>query len=200
MASSRPLLTRLVSPAVFSSIPAFLQWCLSSALWLLATGLCALFVFAPPVVIYVIATAGLTEDQAAAQSFEVTFAFLPDETALPPVYQVSGVTFFAHGTNGPTVGGASMERGYGLPPEGVTVVFPVEVDTVALRICLADGGIEVESLDAAGAVMWQGSVQHPDECRDIRRLEGDGIAAVRLRGGAGEATIVRVGATTEHRP
>ena len=123
------------------------------------------------------------------------FSFLPSGASIPSTYQTAGITFFAHQSPyySPIIVDHGGERGYGFPDTGVTVVLPIEVRSVEVRVCLFASNIMIEALNSAGTLISQQSVQLRNQCGDVV-LKGDQIAAVRFTGGSREASIVRLSA------
>ena len=123
--------------------------------------------------------------------------------AMPAVYQIAGMTFFAHSsaTSSPAIvdRGTPAERGYAFPGSGLTVVLPREARAVRIRLCLSDSEVTVETLSSAGASLSQQTAQSLNTCDDLA-IDGDRISIVRFTGGSGEASIVRLTAVSGHPP
>ena len=100
-----------------------------------------------------VVAAGMAADSRAEDVATAEFSYLPSGAPMPPVYQVAGMTFFAHGASGdggPRIvdQGTPSERGYGFPDAGVTVVLPAAAEIVEVRACLFAGAVTIESLSA----------------------------------------------------
>ena len=123
--------------------------------------------------------------------------------AIPTVYQITGMTFFAHSSatsNAAIVDkGTPAERGYGFPDNGVTVVLPREARSVTIRLCLSDSEVTAETLSSAGTSLSRQMAQSLNTCDDLA-IEADRISIVRFTGGSGQASIVRLTAVSGQPP
>ena len=168
---------------------------------LLAVAVLALVVMAAAICPDGLAQGGATTINKVATA---TFSYLPNGTAMPALYQVAGMTFFAHsssGTGGPRIvdQGTPSERGYGFPAAGVTVVLPAAAKVVEARACLFAGAVTIETLSATGTRVAQKVVRLTNKCGDVS-LAGADISIVRFTGGGGEASIVRLSARASRPP
>ena len=87
-----------------------------------------------------VAPDGRAQDEASVPTRNVItaeFALLPSGVSVPPLFQIAGMTFFAHSSpaGNPIImdAGTQSERGYGFRHEGVTVVLPIEARAVEAR-------------------------------------------------------------------
>ena len=123
--------------------------------------------------------------------------------AMPAIYQIAGMTFFAHSsaTSNPAIvdQGTPAERGYAFPDSGLTVVLPREARRVTIRLCLIDSEVTVEALSSAGTSISQQTAQSLNACDDLA-IEGNRISIVRFTGSTGQASIVRLTAVSGHPP
>ena len=125
------------------------------------------------------------------------FSQLPLNTSVPSPYQTAGMTFFVHGPTPssplPAIVDTADEQGYGFPNAGVTVVLPIQVSSVEVRVCLFASEILIETLNSAGVQLSKTPVQSGNECGDFS-LTGHRISMVRFTGGGDAASIVRLSA------
>ncbi len=124
--------------------------------------------------------------------FLVLFSFLPNNTLLPPSFQMAGFTFNSLAASPtPVVNDTAGERGYRFSNAGVEVALPATVDAVDLRACSFASPVSIDALDQGGAVVSHQQVAN-NHCADFRLL-GRNIASLRLVGGNNEGMIVRIG-------
>ena len=123
------------------------------------------------------------------------FSILPPGMNIPIVFQIAGITFLANPPSVPRMmdSGNPRERGYGFKEQGVTVVLPIEVSSVEVRMCLFAGDVEIEALSSNGTSVVRRPVQNMNRCEDVH-LSGERITVIRFTGGRNEASIVRLSA------
>lgn len=128
----------------------------------------------------------------AAIPLAIDFSFLPDDTALPLSFQMSGFVFESLSLSPlPFINDTAGVRGYQFGKDGVEVTLPATVSAVDLKACSFGQSVLVEALDIAGAIVVTKQIAH-NQCADIRILGRD-IAALRLTGGSNEGMILRMG-------
>ena len=118
----------------------------------------------------------------------VSFSVFPDNMRLPQVLQIAGMTLISHAPD-PIINRGDSALGYQFPDNGATIILPVEVKELRIRVCSFAGDATVEALGAAGSISKH-QVPH-NQCEDIF-LKGDRISAVLLTGGGNEGLIERI--------
>lgn len=119
------------------------------------------------------------------------FSLLLRNMSLPPMFQMSGMTFVAHEGTG-YIGPIGDRYGYVFLDEGLTIIMPaMGVKHVALTVCIGASSVTGEALDESGSTLAVYDTPSEGGCHTIQ-FEGPSISAVRLIGGDNEAMIAQV--------
>lgn len=87
-----------------------------------------------------------------------------------------------------TVDGAAGINALRFSKDGMDVTLPLLSNVVRLRIWTGAGPVKIEAFDEGGGVIWS-KVDGGDKAFVDAEIRADGIAAIRLMEGGGEASL-----------